>query len=512
MAADLIIGSPRSSMAETLLHIGLGEDPLSPTQLEVMQDQQFVSLRWPLETDRPPHADDTMNGTAQGVHPNPQHPFVSETRKGVRTHGFSKEDARKISEMRKTRACLKCHLNKDPCDNGHPSCIKCGTKLRKWKLGCTRARFEDYEASFPPRVLRTDLEYQRVYDLFNVNAEVWRGRPFDISINQDLGGPHPKLLDIRVREAVLLGNKLLCRPMQVVNGETVQTIIQESPPILPYYQKHPLECLRIRDDILNWLDEVAEKKSEDFHWYWYSEEEEDVWERSILGEICKFFNASSNSQVGNALLMTALVYIMIHSYTIPEEQAEELYMKLSDKSFHRKPVGPVCPRAINKFVAMLLLPKLIEVSGKVLVDLKEQLIDPRRSWDGLKASREVTFSVAYLAIMVIGHFQNTILQYCDLDEVLDEHTVSREEAEREIRLLEELGHLITELAVVRLRKDRPRPGSSAANEYDIEPGSFFDLVRRATQESGMCDNLSRTSTDMLTSLQARCSTIQRNTN
>lgn len=499
-------------MAETLLQVGLHEDAdtLSPIQLEDMQDQQFVSLGWPSATTCPPQSDDavTRQGGRQKTTTQRTPPYVFEVRKGVRTRSFSKEDKQKINDMRKTRACLKCHLNKDECDNGYP-CIKCSTRLRKWKLGCTRARFEDFEASFPPRVLRSDLNWQKVYSLINANATVWRGRPFEISIKQELGGPQPKLLRIRVCEADLLGDRLCRRPMQVVNGDFVETIHQESPPILPYYQDDPTKSWLIRDDILSWLHEVAETKTEDFHWHWYPEDDQDMWERSILGEICTYFHETSSSQVGDALLMTTLVYIMIHSFTIPEVEAEELYMGLSDERYHRKPTEEVSPRAVNKFVAMFLLPELVKISKKVLADLKEQLIDCRRSRDGFKISREVVFCEAYLTMMVIGHFQNTVLQYFDFDEVLEEHTISREEAEDEIRWLEELGNLVTELAAVRLRKDQPRLGS-AVNESDVKSDSLLDRIRKATRESGMLDNYC--STGMLTSLQVRYSIRQGNTN
>ena len=488
--AKSIQGLPQISTSEELLQVGVHSVAPSTLQLEALQNQQFVSLGTGHVTNRASQAEHPIPWTGQNLPRNTQpqevSPSASGARKGIRTHGFSKDEAQKISDMRKTRACLKCHLNRDQCHERTP-CSKCSTKLRTWKLGCTRARFEDFQSCFPPTAMRSDLEFQKVCSLIKANATTWTGRPFDIFVKQELGGPQPKLLRIRVREADLLGGKLLLRPLQRPVAERVENVNLESPPVIPYYEENPFECLKVvKEEIQDWLREVAETRSEDFHWYWYPVEEEDVWERSVLGEICTYFHGptTTNGELGDALLMTTLVYIMIHPFTIPEDQVEDLYMGLCDKEYHRRPTQDVSPRAVNKLIAMLLLPNLIETCSRVLTNLKEQLIDSRRSKSVFKTSREVAFCAAYLTIMVIGHFQNTVLQYWVLDGVLGAQTISWEDADREIRWMEELGHLIIELTVVRLRKDQPKPDRVGGGS-NHEPGSFFDLVRQATRESGM---------------------------
>ena len=487
-----------SSMDETLMHVGLQNAHLSPRALDVMQEERFVSIGRTHEAKAQP-TETTSPWNGHTLREDAGMPNRS-TQKGGRRHGLTVEQAKHASEMRKLRVCLKCHMNRDKC-SGETPCGKCNTKERSWKLGCTKLRLEDCIEYFVPDFLFHYLYYKKVYEFMNTNASVWKGEPFHLALTQKLGGLKEKLLYIRAREVEPLSDKLLRKRMHLaVDGQNVESIHLTGVPIYACYQNDGAKCEEIIVCIHGWLRDIEETESHDWHWYCFLDETDELWERDIMGEICKYYHENGDrhselkfTQLKNALRLTVLLYITMHSFAVPQAKAgstsetfsehyiganrvvacvADLYKRLELPYFEEEMSGKeVSPRAVNMFIAMLLLPTLTVTAHKALKDLGD-LLSSRNSD---RTTRELVFCTAYCCLMAVAHFQTLILLDAIEDPVVSEQAISLEEAKTRIMRMEnELGRFAIELSVVKLRKtrDKVRP---------VEQGSLFERLRRITE-------------------------------
>lgn len=496
-----------ASIDETLLGQGRWVTPHEP-----VQDVEFVPGRLSPEpplpqscSPRPSHSPPQSHSPWSGyprTDDNEGGSASPKERRGGRKGGFEKEKAVKVGEMRQTKACLRCLFYRIECDDGDP-CAQCRRKMRTWKLPCTRQRLPERLRLLFPDILIKHLEFDKVYAFMGTNAEKYLPgqEPFHLPLTQFLGEGEHRYLWLQVREVEPLGQKLLRRPgFSVVNtqdGPMVQTVEQQSPPLIPYINADQRKVEeQVSRTLELWLRRFLDEDGSNWQWYVFPKAEEQAWERSVLGQICRLLDPENeaHAKLEVAMELTFFNRLLTHSFAVPDEHIEWLYTKkLQHPQFrNRVPVNvdvEVCPRAVNTFLAMIVLHK-VEIQAEATLEHINQLFASR---DDSVLTGTLAFCESLLFMMVLAQLQRSVLERAKLDSSVYETTITIKEAKRLIKVMEdELATPIIELCVFKLRKvlKKRKSAISMAVTEGLEDATdqaalqFFNNLRKITELCG----------------------------
>lgn len=334
----------------------------------------------------------------------------------------------------------------------------------------------------------------------DTNAESWLGPAFHLPLTQSLGEERPLFLP--VREVVPLGLEIVNRPafreIDSQAGRTVEITNLASPPLVPYFGADGSTSTEVEIDetIKQWLRRIVESKR--FNWQnVIFPEDHEVWERNVLGEICSLIDTSNqeHKHLEIAMELTFFNHIQIHSFEIPSDQVDRVYSKLQNPEFNTWRPGRgdrVCPRAVNTFLAMLIMRKFRLQAEAVLEHLSILFADRKSTVEtGIFA-----FCESFLFLLVLAQLQNSVLQTAEMfhDHEDPEKRYTKEEARREIKHMEnELATIIVELCVFKIRKVAKRmksEGPTSGGEVNMleqePPSRFFDRLHKVTH---LCSKL-----------------------
>jgi hypothetical protein len=346
-------------------------------------------------------------------------------------------------------------------------------------------------------ILTAHLTRDNVASYVNTNAESWLGPPFHLPLTQSLGEERP--LFVPVREVVPLGSKIVERPafsagIDSQGDRTVQKINLKSPPLVPYFGSDGSTSTEVEVDetIKQWLRRIVQSKRSNWQRIIFPSDHR-AWERNILGQICNLIDTNNNEHkhLEIAMELTFFNHIQIHPFEIPSAQVDNVYSKLLNPDFNQQRPDPgerVCPRAVNKFLTMLIMRK-VQLQAEALLEHLSTLFADRKSTveTGIFA-----FCESFLFLLVLAQLQISVLQTGQLLHNDDNERYTKEEAQQEIREMEaELATIIIELCVFKLRKVAKRMKSEGptadgeVNMLDQEPPSqFFDRLHKITELCG----------------------------
>jgi hypothetical protein len=309
-------------------------------------------------------------------------------------------------------------------------------------------------------------------------------------------------LYILVREVPPEISKIAMRPvMDRQTGQIVQITNLASPPLVPYFGSNESTSTEVEvgETIVLWLRRIVKSKRSNWQNVIFPKASQ-VWERNILAQICPLI-ATSNKEHKHleiAMELTFYTHIKIHSFEIPSDQVNNIYSRLQDSDFNSRRPGPgerVCPRAVNTFLSMLIMPNF-RLQAEALLKHLSSLFADRNSTVEIGI---IAFCESFLFLVALAQLQISVLQTgMLLHNYEDRYTV--DEAKQEIKKMEdELARIIIELCVFKFRKVAKRmilEGSMVAGEVnmlDEEPLSrFFDRLHKITE---LCGKLSSRSSD-----------------
>lgn len=381
----------------------------------------------------------------------------SRSDRGGRKRPLSSEKSLHVVAMRHKGACLRCRLYRTECDNGEP-CTSCNRKLRTWTIGCTRLRLQDASSLLLPGILTKQLEWAEVSAFMESIASYWRGEPFSLPLTLWVGEP----LWLTVREVEPVNRALLqmygfaSQPDSATESLKISWL--QSPPILPYYdgKSHQQAFDDIRMSVLTWyksMNVTTKDTGLDWTWILFHQAHQHP-ERQFFNQILELGRLLQSGTPESELLQTCLRllffnYVMSTAFVVPEDDVEPLYKRLLDPSYRGHRVASnelVCPRGINRFLKMLLLPVLKELTQNALTGIESFLIS--RS----KYQPELAISLSFLMLIITGRTEDSIFQRGFSNAIAKESSLSKDEARDLIRATDlGVSSLIIELNAFRLR-------------------------------------------------------------
>jgi hypothetical protein len=290
--------------------------------------------------------------------------------------------------------------------------------------------------------LTKHLKWAEVGSFMIQNAEYWRSEPFGLPLTLLVGEP----LWVIVREVEPISQVLLkmysftSRSDQP--GETPEIFWLQSPPILPYYdeQKHQQAFDNIRISVLTWCDSMSVTTDDtDIDWGWILfQKDHEHPERQLFHKILELGRRLESGTPESELLQTILRllffnYVMSTAFVVPEDEVEPLYQRLLHPDYRGRRLAAgnfVCPRGVNKFLKMLLLPVLQELTQNALSGL-EVILTSR-----ISQNPEFAISLSFLMLSIAGRTEDSILERVLADTSGVESSLSNKDAEDSIGILD----------------------------------------------------------------------------
>jgi hypothetical protein len=291
----------------------------------------------------------------------------------------------------------------------------------------------------------------------NQYADHWRGEPFPLLLTLQVGKP----LSIMVREVepspvLLRMYGFTSRSDQT--AERLEMVTLESPPVLPYYdeEKDQKAFDDIRTSVVAWCKSVSLTTADtgpDWGWVFFDRDHENP-ERQLFNQILNLARLLPTDKPESELLQTFLRllffnFIMSTAFVVPEDEVESLYQRLLDTRFHGRQLtsgAVVCPRGVNKFLKMLLLPVLEELMQNALTGLEGVL------FSRAKDKPELTISLSFLILVIAGRTADSISQLEFANARGEDGSLSKDDAMDAIRTLDSsLSDVIIELSAFGLR-------------------------------------------------------------
>jgi hypothetical protein len=478
-----------------------GQGRWATVHIDAMQDVEFVN------TGPDPEPTVTQGHSPwSGLHQNAEFrpggnsPEGSDVNRGGRRGGLGRVKAAKVGGMRLTRACLRCFVYRIECDELEP-CSQCRRRMRTWNLGCTRRRLPERLSVLLPDIITAKLEYAKVCVFINSSALYYRGERFHLPLTQFLG---ERELWIPVREVEPSGLELMRRQAFTISTDEAERIVQpvdlKDLPVIPCWppERQEDEVTQINETLEAWLSAIALKERSGWQNHVFPRLDNDVylWERHIMGQMCLLLDPSDpgHAKLEVAMELTFCNHLVIHSFAVPNEHLKYVFGKMHNAAFkdvEPDPEQELGARAVNKFLAMLIMRKIRLQAGAVLEHLSLLFAD-RKSTVELGV---LTFCESFLFLLVLAQLQRSVLEHAISMRIAGDTSFSMQEAREEIQRMEnELATVIIELCVFKLRKVSKRvkaEGRPLEAGGDVDMGAqdssasrFFDRLHKITELCG----------------------------
>ncbi|KAK0280730.1 hypothetical protein LTR35_007756 [Friedmanniomyces endolithicus] len=356
-------------------------------------------------------------------------------RGGRKKHKPLEADVREKSHiMRKTGACWRCALQRDPCPDGATPCSRCHMRSQKGQqffFGCDRSKLPDLVYDFLPLSMTGMHQKQSIEDYVADKVARWDE---DNSIDIWLTSGYGPALQWKLYEFAPKDEEP-CWQLQYLQDPVTRQQVS--------YRKYspPFGLLRLDLSDDTHFDAYMEqllspKHLWEFGWTCFEEETQvvDNFQARLLQAMCDLSTSTQDAELRELLRrvirMMIITYIMGHTLTLSEPTAPAVLaaVTLSPKPpAHQLPTHHISPRLANRQLKFFFH-ILRDAAYKDLLNWQQQTLrsSPRKDASWLPA-----FCVTLGLAMVLEEIQRTIWIQADAKAKKDAVNVSREQAETE---------------------------------------------------------------------------------
>ncbi|KAK1809459.1 hypothetical protein LTR12_016174 [Friedmanniomyces endolithicus] len=336
--------------------------------------------------------------------------------------------------MRRTGACWRCALQRDPCPDGATPCSRCHMRSQKGQqffFGCDRSKLPDMVYDFLPLSMTGMHQKQSIEDYVADKVARWDK---DDSIDIWLTSGYGPALQWKLYEFVPKDEEP-CWQLQYLQDPITRQQVS--------YKKYspPFGLLRLdlSDDTHfdRYMEQLLSPKHLwEFGWTCFEEETQvvDDFQARLLQAMCDLSTSTQDAELRELLRrvirMMIITYIMGHTLTLSEPTAHTVLsaVKLSPKPpAHQLPTHHISPRLANRQLKFFFH-ILRDNAYKDLLNWQQQTL---RSSPRKEASWLPAFCVTLGLAMVLEEIQRTIWIQADAKAKKDAANVSREQAETE---------------------------------------------------------------------------------
>lgn len=146
------------------------------------------------------------------------------------------------------------------------------------------------------------------------------------------------------------------------SGYEVQQTEIISPPLVPVFSdtnSYSLFRKRFYWTLRKWLDRAESDDDIQWNYVFFREAYGKAWPRAIFGDVCEFYHNVTKSgcpALKSCLQTTVLVYMIGHSFYVPDDDVEDVLQETFGPSFPVEPTEWVSPIHVDRFLKTLLLP------------------------------------------------------------------------------------------------------------------------------------------------------------
>ncbi|KAK3621587.1 hypothetical protein LTR56_022694 [Elasticomyces elasticus] len=333
--------------------------------------------------------------------------------------------------MRKTGACWRCALQRDPCPDEGTPCGRCHVRSQRGQtyfFGCDRSKLPDFVYDFLPPSMTGMHQKQSIEDYVAHNVVRWDGdNSIDIWLTCGYGPAlRWKLYEFQPRDDEP------CWQFQYLQDPITRQQIQ----IKKYSPPFGLMKLETSDDAHfdGYLEQLLHPQHlADFGWTCFEEETEvDDFQARLLQAICDLATGTQDDELRELLRkilrMMALTYIMGHTLTLIEDTAygviDAVQMSPTPKEPPSKHVSPRLASRQLKFFFHIL-------REKIYVELLNWQQQTLRSSPKKEATWLPAFCVTLSVAMMLEEVQRTIFIQADAKSKKDATNMTRAQAETE---------------------------------------------------------------------------------
>lgn len=321
-------------------------------------------------------------------------------------------------------------------------------------------------------------------------------QPFEIRLHQYFDDPELKILVAPFTPKTWNDVKKSVFPINLnPAGFEVQQTEIISPPLVPVFSDATYSVFvnKFYFSVRRWLDQAELHDNIPWNQVFFREAYGKPWPRAIFGDVCKFYHRVTKSGcpvLKSCLQTTVLVYMIGHSFYVPEEDVEDVLKKTLGPLAPSEPSEWVSPIHVDRFLKTLLLP-VYKAGMKASLRGLQNLYSPSRP----SAFMRDRILAASITLLIIAASQQSKAIEKALARQRQGFEIDIEEVVLQIREIEEhLIDLIMELweykfpADARMGVDEPfdRFSSDRAKEFNL-----LERFRHSYRESSKLFNLSR---------------------
>lgn len=278
------------------------------------------------------------------------------------------------------------------------------------------------------------------------------------------------------------------------SGFEVQQTEIISPPIVPVFSDATYSAFvkRFYWSVRRWLDQAELHDSVPWNEVFFREAYGKPWPRAIFGDVCKFYHRVTKSGcpvLKSCLQTTVLVYMIGHSFYIPDEDVEDVLQKTFGPSVAVEPTEWVSPIHVDRFLKTLLLP-VYKAGVKASLRGLQNLYSPAKP-SAFMRDRMLATSIT---LLIIAASQQSKAIEKALSRERQGHEVDTDAVFLQIREIEEhLIDLILQLWEYKFSADARMGVDDPINRFNSDRAKEFNLLerfKRSYNESSKLTNMS----------------------
>lgn len=263
-------------------------------------------------------------------------------------------------------------------------------------------------------------------------------------------------------------------------GYEVQQTEILSPPLVPSFKtKDSLDIFKKKFywSLRRWLDQAEIYEDIQWHQIFFRAEYGNAWPRAILDDICTFYHQVTKSAcpvLKSCLQSTVLVYMIGHSFYVPDDDVEDVLRRTFGPSFNGKPTEWVSPLYVDRFLKILLFP-VFKAGVKATLRGLQNLYSPARPSEFM---RDRMLATSIVLLIIAGSQQSKAIE-----KALARHRQGLEVDRAEVSLqIQEIEKHIIDL-VLELWEYKFPPGTrmgvdEPSDRFNSDRAKEFNLMER----------------------------------
>lgn len=305
-------------------------------------------------------------------------------------------------------------------------------------------------------------------------------RAFEIRLHQYFDDPELKILVVPFVPGESKHTKKSIFPIgRNMTGFVMQQTEITSPPLVPAFndETYPVFIKKFYCSVRRWLDQA--EIHDDIQWedVFFREEYGKAWPRAIFGDVCEFYHCVTKSGcpvLKSCLQTTVLVYMIGHSFYVPEDDVEIVLRRTSSPSFSGERTEWVSPIYVDRFLKTLLLPVYKAGVKASLRGLQNLYSPPKPS----AFARDRMLATSIVLLIVAASQQGKAIEKA-LARQKQGHQIDTDLVVEQIRDFEtHLIDLIMELWTYKFPPDARMGDDDPLDRFSADRARDFDLHRR----------------------------------